>query len=181
MSDIVLTLRQAEDFFQRLTLQLLGVPANAPKKDSRVRIGWPEKGAPAWKQNEDVTFLLLTYDDDMITQQQHVTYQPNGLDSINRTVEYTRVLRVNWICYGPNSFDDADKIRSGLYLPPSSEALIKSNMALIMDVPSPMRSPELFNGQWWDRSSFYARFNEKVTRRSEIPTLKSADIQIVEG
>lgn len=184
MADTVLLLKQAEDFFQNLTLLMLGLDPAAPANQSRARVGWPvfpSKGMPGWEINEDVAFLLVNYDGDPITQQRDITYQNVDPDNADRVVSYTRVLRINWICYGPNSFDDMDAIRNGLYLPQFKQLLMASNIALIFDVPVPVRSPELFNGQWWERTSFYARFNEKVVRHADVPYLQSADVQIVKG
>lgn len=181
MADTILLLRQVEDFFQNLTLQVLGLDPASPANQNRVRIGWPEKGAPAWKITEDVAFLLVNFDDDPITRQVDVSYQDKDADNADRFVSSTRVIRVNWICYGPNSFDDCDLIRNGLFMNENTMLLALSNLALITDVPMPMRSPELFNGQWWDRTSVYARFNEKVIRHADVPYIKIADVQVVKG
>lgn len=179
--DTILSITQIEDFFANLTLQILGLDPLAKSSQSRVRIGWPTKGAPAWKREEDVAFLLINYDDDPITRQVDISYTESAPDVAIRSSSYTRVLQVSWVFYGPNSFDDADRIRHGLFLPLSTDALKANNMALILDMTAPIRSPELFNGQWWERTSFYARFNELVVRRTEVPYLKSADVQIVKG
>ncbi|WP_163855817.1 phage neck terminator protein [Paenibacillus elgii] len=179
MADTVLSILQLGDFFQDITIRLIGLDPRAKASQNRVRIGWPAKGAPAWKRDADVGFLLIDYSDDQYTRQMDVTYNESNMDNANRTVSYTRVLRVNWIFYGPNSFGDADMVRAGLFLPQTTMDLAAVNMALITDVAMPIRTPELFAGQWWDRSSFQARFNEKVTRQSEVPYLESANVQIV--
>lgn len=181
MTDTILSKDQIEDFFQNLTLQILGVDPNSPSSQSRVRIEWPKNGYPGWKIDEDIAFLLVTYDDDAITRQMDVNYAPLDEYQANHLLSYTRVVRVSWTCYGPNSFNDIDTIRSSLYIPKYKELIKANNLALILDVPNPMRSPELFNGQWWDRSSFYARFNEKVTRTSAVPYITGSDVQVVKG
>lgn len=179
MADTILAVRQIEDFFQNITLQLLGLDPVAKQNQSRVRIDWPTKGAPGWKINEDIAFLAVNYDDDPITRQMEVAYQPATIDNADRTVSYTRVLRVSWICYGPNSFNDMDAIRAGLFLPQSKDLFATSNLALVPDSAAPVRSPELFNGQWWERTSFDARFNEKVVRHSDVPYIQSADVRVI--
>jgi hypothetical protein len=181
MADTILTIQQINSFFWSLTVQMLGLDPAAPANQDRVRKAWPAKGAPAWKRDDNIAFLLCNYDDDPITRQMDVSYQSANADNADRETSYTRVLRVNWICYGPNSFNDMDTIRSSLYLPQFTQLLASNNLALILDVPVPTRSPELFNGQWWDRTSFYARFNEKVVRHADVPYLQSADVQIVKG
>lgn len=181
MVDTILTIQQINSFFWSLTEQMLGLDPAIPANQDRVRKAWPVKGAPTWKIGEDVAFLLVNYDDDPITRQMDVSYQNKDTVYVDRSMSYTSVIRVNWICYGPNSFNDMDVIRSSLFRPEFTQLLAASNLALITDVPVPMRSPELFNGQWWDRTSFYARFNELVIRHSDVPYLKSADVQIKKG
>jgi len=179
MADSVPSIVKIEDFFQDLTLRMLNLNPTAPASQKRVRTTWPTKGAPAWKITEDVTFLLITFDDDSVTRQMDVAYLNKDANNANRIMSYTRVIRVNWICYGPHSSEDADTIRSSLFLPQIAEQLLKNNMALITDVSMPMRTPELFNGQWWERASLFVRFNEKVVRQSEIPYITSADVRII--
>lgn len=181
MADTILSITQTEDLFQNLTLRMLGLNPAAKVSQSRVRIAWPADGAPAWKRTDDVAFLMVNYDDDSINRQMDVAYLNKDAENANRVMSYTRVVRVTWISYGPNSFNDMDAIRSGLFLPQFLDQLAANNLALITDVAAPMRSPELFNGQWWDRTSFYARFNEKVVRHADVPYIQSADVQIVKG
>jgi hypothetical protein len=179
MADTILTKTQIEDIFRMLTLQLLGLDPSA--NDSRVRMTWPTKGAPAWKIGDDVAFLLVNYDDDPITRQMHVDYAAADDSNADQSTSYTRVIRVDWVCYGPHSFEDADAIRSGLFAVATKLTLTQNNMALITDVPLPVRAPEIYNGQWWERTSFYARFNELIIRHADIPYIQAADVQILKG
>lgn len=181
MADTVLSITDIEDFFQTSTTNALGLDPDAPANRKRVRVGWPAKGAPAWKREENVAFLMIGYADDAITRQIDVAYSAVDSVNANRSASYTRVIHVSWTCYGPGSFNDADVIRNSLFLPQTTMDLAAVNMALITDVPMPVRTPELYAGQWWDRSSFFARFNEKVIRQSEVPYIQSADVQILKG
>lgn len=181
MADTVLTAIQIEDFFQTNTTRMLGLDPDDPANQKRVRVAWPAVGAPAWKREQDVTFLQVDYSDEQITRQMDVEYSAIDDDNANRAMSYTRVLLVSWIFYGPASFGDADLIRSSLFKPAYKEALAVLNMALVTDVPMPKRMPELFGGQWWERTNFQARFNERVTREAEVPYLQSAEVTILEG
>lgn len=181
MTDTNMSISDLEGFFWNLTIQMLGLDPTAPENQGRVRRDWQQNGAPAWRIDEDVAFLMVAYDDDAITRQMEVSYEAADDLNATRSQSYTRVLRVSFVCYGPNSFSDADTIRSSLFQPQFTELLAANNLALILDVPSPMRAPELYNGQWWDRTSLYARFNELVVKTSSVPYLQSADVQVVKG
>lgn len=176
MADTILTITQIEDLFQSVTSQILGTT-----DPSAVRIGWPTDGAPGWEINQDVCFILVNFNDDPTNQQIETSYQT--LDSNDATVNttYTQGVRVSWTIYGPNSFNNAGLIRSSLVQENYRNILAASNVALVTAIPMPTRVPELFNSQWWERSSFYANFNELVNRQSSVPYLQGSNVQILEG
>lgn len=175
------TLYQIEEAFRLLTLRLLGIASNDPAVGERVRIGWNGQGAPSWEREQNVAFLMITYDDDSITQQMETLYENNGAQSLNASLHYINVVRVSWIFYGPSSFDDSSKIRRGLYRPETTEELGKNNLSFIFNTNMPMRSPELFSGQWWERVTFYGKFNEKVIDTKAMPFIETANVEIIKG
>ncbi len=172
MADTVLSITQIENIFQALTASITSLD-----EDSGVRISWPVSGAPGWKITDDVSFIRVTPVGDPYTQQRETTYENEGQEtSLSAKTIYTRVYQVQWIFYGPESVSNAQLIRDGLYKKENRELLKESNLYMILDVPQPQRIPELFNGQWWERADFSARFNEKVTLKSTVQTLESVNI-----
>lgn len=176
MADTILNLRQLEDIFRNLTCTMLGLNPTDPANNSKVRLAWPTGGAPGWKINDDVAFLRVMSINNPYAKQRDTEYTANTNDELNKIVSYTLPRQVSWTLYGPNSFDNIETIRNGLF--ESRDTLAASNLALVVDVPVPTRLPELFNGQWWERSDFSAMFYEKVTRQGTIPTIKGVNIQI---
>lgn len=176
MADTILTLKQIEDIFWNLSCTLIGLnPAN-PGSADKVRIAWPEDGAPAWRITEDVIFLSVVPVNNPYVLQRDTEYGSGILDVIPEVTAYTRVHLVKWVLYGPNSYDKAEMVRNGLYK--SKSVLGKSNLYLLPTMDPPIRTPELFNGRWWQRVNFQAVFNEKVTRNETVPYLKGANIRI---
>ena len=175
MANTILTLKQLEDIFRNLTCTLLGLNPADPANASRVRVAWPAGGAPGWKITDDVVFIRIRSIGNEYSKLRDTEYTPSGESDVNKITSYTLPRSVSWTLYGPNSFDDIETIRDGLF---SSNTLKLSNLHLVVDVPIPVRCPELFNGQWWERSDFSAIFNEKVTRRESIPTIQGANIKI---
>lgn len=176
---MTLSRTQLENFFVSLTLQIWGLdPTTNP---SRVRVGWPTSGSPGWKIDEDVAFIMLTYEDDPITNQVEKTYTEQDQDNAYEISNNIDVLRVNWVLYGPNSFDDARSLRFGLLNSITKDSLEQNNLALILQLPMPQRSPELFDGQWWERTSFAARFNEHVEHQTSVPYIQTGNVQIKKG
>jgi hypothetical protein len=177
VADNVLTLVGIENLFQSITMRILGIPEkdinNVTINQDKVRISWPTSGAPSFKIGDDITFIQVLPTDDPIIQQRDVVHSAieNDNNNSNRTVVYTRNHLIQWVIYGPNSFENADNLRNGIYQPEITESLLLNNLALITTVPAPRRVPELFNGQWWERCDLQASFNEEVTRRGTIPNI----------
>lgn len=143
-----------------------------------VRVSWPSGGAPAWAITEDIAFVRVIERDDPYNVQRHVKNKLHTLSHCNLETTFTRVLEVNWIFYGPNSYDSISALRDHLYYQEQHDLLAQSNVYLIPRNITPRRFPELFQGQWWDRSDMTVTFNEKVVRNLAVPYIQTAEITI---
>lgn len=182
MADQILKLTELEDFFADVTYKILGLDPTLAANKGKVRLTWPSNGAPSWKITDDVVFLRVTPIDDKQARTLNIIYDTNSIDNINLKKEtgYTRVHKIDFTFYGPNSYDNADLIRYTLLEPNSYKDEFKNkNLFIIPDIPMPTRLPELYNGQWWDRTDFSANFNEAVIRRSLVPFIESTEIKLV--
>lgn len=180
MADTILTLKELENAFYNLTCLVLGIDPLDTANASKVRIAWPTGGAPSWGIDEDVVFIRITAVDNKLTRNQDILFTGNDPIWAAQETGYTRVHKVDWTLYGPNSYDNADLIRYNIFNQIYTTKLKADNLFLITDVPMPQRAPELFSGQWWERTEFYAEFNELVIRRTAVPYLTSPTFVIVE-
>ncbi|BDR73333.1 hypothetical protein K144316041_20410 [Clostridium tetani] len=169
MADQVLKLQELEDFIYDITCKMLDIDLNKEENQDRVRIAWPTDGSPAWSIDEDVVYLRITPIDDSMARQQNIAYNPDKDNKAyaKKQTGYTRVHKINWTLYGPNSYDNADIIRHLIFDYDYMKKFKEKNIFLITDVPMPTRLPELYNGQWWERTDFSATFNEAVIREKK--------------
>lgn len=174
MADIFLTLEQIEDLFISVIKPILGYSPLPTVDPDKVRACWPSEGAPAWKRTEDVAFLRIFDTDDSYNRQRDQVVEPKDADNANQITSYTRVLEAFVTLYGPHSFDRAFQIRNQMYYPQYREMLAVQKVFLIPDVASPRRAPELYAGQWWERTDVSLRFNARVLFNVTVPYLKSA-------
>lgn len=181
MSDQVLKLREIEDFFYEITCKMLNIDLSKKENQNKVRIAWPKSGSPSWKIDEDVIFIRITPVDDAMAREQNIIYNPYEENKAyaKKQTGYTRVHRINWTLYGPNSYDNADIIRHLIFDYNYMKKFKEKNLFLITDVPMPVRLPELYNAQWWERTDFSATFNEAVIRESKVPYIQSANIEVI--
>lgn len=182
MADVVIKLKELEEVFWSITMLMLGLdPESEDEKEiSKVRTSWPTDGAPAWEIDEDICFLSITPRDDLINRQRNIRHEEAG-ENLKRITEYTKVINCSYILYGPNSYDNAEFLQHALFLPEYKEIFNKSYLYLIPDVPAPIRAPEFFNGQWWERSDFEASFNLYVRREQIVDYIEDIEIKFING
>jgi hypothetical protein len=142
---------------------------------SLVRISWLREGAPAWKVDEDVCFIRVAEVDDQYNKQHDVSY--DGAN-VRQTTSYTKVLRVAWVFYGPNSYDRASTMKDQIFLQEGHDALSRNGIYLIPDIKAPQRLPEAFEGHWWERTDLNIEFNELVRRETTRQNLETSEIRI---
>jgi hypothetical protein len=175
LTSTALTQTRTENAFQLLTTAILGKDTDP---NSAVRVSWPTGGAPGWEITDDVAFLKATISDDRVNRSRDRS-QKNPVDSsLTETVTYLRVWKIDFLLYGPNSLDRATLIKSALLMDWTQTSLASSNLAIVLDVADPRRMPELFEGQWWERSDFSARFNELITETTTVPAIGSLKIDL---
>lgn len=172
-----MTLVQLKEFFKSLIMQILGLDIASKIDLSKVRNSWPTNGAPSWKITDDICFLQINNQADDISKQFDTKYTVQSGYDLNENISYTKVHKVDLILYGPNSFENAEIIKNALYTSSKYRILLGQNsMSVVQDVNIPIRSPELFQGQWWERTSFSVNFNEFVTTTSTIQAIQTVNI-----
>jgi hypothetical protein len=253
---------QIETVLQGISINMLGLPAPQSPTDpvyETVRVGWQQEGQPAWKIDEDVTFIRCVEEDDQYNRVRDIAYsalttggltgfsvanggsgyqvgdvltpvQAGGSGSklvvgaafggavsslsstvigngyqlasnvpttgghgtgcvinilnvlgggLTKTTNYTRVWRVYWDVYGPNSFDNARLLRTRLFDQDVHDQFSAALLWMVTDPAAPVRAPELFANQWWERVSFSARFNEFVTETLTDQAVASTEVIVL--
>jgi len=185
MADTVNTMAEIEDLFQQQTILMLGYDTEeidgVPQNQDKVRITYPQIGQPAFKVTDEVAFVSVFCKDDPYNRLFEATYEEIDEETAQRNINYTRAIDVKWTFYGPEAFDRADLVRALIFQTPYATEFKAKNIYLVPDVSAPVRLPEMFNGQWWNRADFSATFYEKVIRTSEAAFIKSAETTIMKG
>ena len=183
-----MTQKQLEDLFWRATVMCLGLDPDSEDEavHKRVRISWPtsETGNSNWGRDENVVFLRITPGYDGYGELHDIdhVYDP-VTDTQKEVVRYHRSHRIIWVCYGPDSDDDADTIRIGIVRDAIHSMLKKQNVAVWPHIKEPVRVPEQDEtGEWWERCDLTADFYQLVTREYQEDFIEAApDINIQHG
>lgn len=171
-----LTQSQFEDLIYAVTVAMLG---GSPPAD--VRISWPTGGAPNHKVNEDVIYLRVAESDNEYNREREFQFEDSGspVDSLTQRLSYTRVMGVNWICYGPNSYENATIIRDSIQFQAFHDMLADYRVFHIPGDIAPHRVPEEFpGGQWVERVDLMMEFYEEIKKESVIGFVKSVDVVV---
>ena len=178
----MLTVDQLEELFYTATCLCLQLDPAADASQAAVRRSWAAQGQPHWLINEDVTLFRITPEDDRYNRIREYTYVPKDPpddDYLDQQMTMTNVFSVGWSVYGPNSRSRSFLIFSRIFDPTVRELLRKQHIFLIPDVSAPVRAPELFEGQWWERTDVKAKYNELVALGADFPYIKSATVELV--
>ena len=172
------TLIEFENIFPRLINTIL----SWDYKDKKVRVAFVTGGAPSWAVEDNLVFLHALEMDDLYNRQREVVeeYEVSPDDFASET-SYTKVRQLNFNLYGPNSSENADTIKDGLFYPSNKLVLDKEKVYLIHDITAPRRVPEYWEGLWYERVDMSVLFNELVIRSINVPRIVSVDVSIYEG
>lgn len=181
----VLTKEQIEDAFWRATIMTLGLDPEAEATQSRVRISWPkgDTGNSDWKRDENVIFLRITPAHDDYTIQKDITHAyDRESDTLREVVTYHRCFSIQWVCFGPQSGEDADAIRIGILRSEIKRYLQQSGIGIKPDIREPARMPELDeSGDWWERNDLTAQCYILFTRDYEETAIEHVPVTISDG
>jgi hypothetical protein len=188
-----LTPKQIQAGMQLLTANLLGLwsPPNPPPPVgaeiySAVRIAWQTRGEPFPDITQDVVMLRCVEVDNLYNRVRDVQIIPNPQDqndppqTLLQVTTYQRVWKTFWEFYGPNSFDRARIVHSGLFTQAIHDtfAVFNLNLYWVTNPPAPQRIPPFEDGQWWERTDFESEFNEGVTETLVVPIIASVEIKV---
>lgn len=176
MADQVLTLKNIEEYIWTLETTLLGYDPTNALYASKVRRTWNPQGQPAFAITDDVAFFRVNSSTDPYSLAKNAQYSTLNSTTSNRNIQYTRAHEIQFSFYGPNGYNNADKVQAGLFLQTSKEYMAKKNLYLMTDIDSPVRVPELYNEQWWDRTEFKATYYENVIRTGTVNLINSFQI-----
>lgn len=145
-----------------------------------VRVGWQKDGMPGWGPGQDVVTCMAVVTDDRYNRIRDVSQSQLNDTTNTQTTDYTRAWEMRFSVYGPNSTDNARLIKSCLRLDWVRAIFSAVNLYLVPDERDPLRFPENFNKQWWDRSDFRAKYYEAVQETITQQTVATAEV-IVEA
>lgn len=174
MSEVILTLNELEELFYDLTVSMIGGTNTAD-----VRRSWPTMGAPAFDVNDDVAFLQIHDIPSTMSTIREDKFSTGGSpEDGSLETSYTRTLQINWIFYGPNSWDRAMSVRNKIFYQEFRNTLSDNNIYVIPDFDPPRRIPELFQGLWYQRMDLTMKFNELVRVDHTEHNIESVEIEL---
>lgn len=149
--------KQVQALFWDITNDIVGKALKNPHKF--IRFKYPQNGSPDWKITDDIIFINLDEQNDDYAKQVDSTFKTEG-GTVKRYMARTRVWRVLFSVYGPNSYEIANNIKDGMFTQKIHDALSKHAVFLIPNLPLCVQVNELFAGRWWDRWDLSLNFNE---------------------
>lgn len=168
-----LTLAQIQVLILNATIAATGLD------QKNVRFAYQSDTQPAWEINQNVIVIYVNYLDSQYDKNRDTQYVHLNTDHATENVSYTRVISVDWTLYGPDSFDNADILRTGLLIEDIRNPMDAQGVKVASEINAPRRIPYEFNNQYWQRVDLYAEFNVATLRNTIIPYFKSVTVEVV--
>lgn len=172
-----MTKREIENIIREAISMILEIDDN-----KTIRFGWGTStnagSAPYFSRNQNVVIIFDTIVDDPINRTQEIDFDNGTEGKLNYINTHIDVHEFVFVCYGPDSFEWARNIRNNISMPHVENYLHKNNLFLIPDISGVQVSPELIDGEWWDRTDTKIRFNEKVYVKKENVVDAMEDLEI---
>jgi hypothetical protein len=174
MADIILTFAELRKLFYDLTVAMVD-------SETQVRMSWPTGGAPAFDINDKMAFIRIADVASTYHVPQELKYEQIGSpEEGNMQVHYTRTLRITWVLYGSNSWDDGVSLRTKIFYQTNHDILARQKIYLVPSFDPPKRVPELFEGLWYERVDLTMDFYEKILINYAVPSILTVPL-VVKG
>ena len=177
LTTTALTPQQVSALLQTVTCGMLGVN---PPDYGRVRVNWQTQGQPFENVNADVCYVSAVPLDVEYNRVRDRSWAGASVTSTETWV-FTRGWRFAWVFYGPNGSADAQRVWDATFIDYFTDALAASNLYPLSDPPAPMRVPEQFNAQWWERADFHLDLYEQVTETIQYGVASSVEVKVYDG
>lgn len=146
--------------------------------DSNIRKAFKGQGQPSVAIDQDYAYLYINFQDSPIDKiiETGINPQAGTVHIADNVKTYTRLISCNWILYGPNSFDIADKIKIFLDYNDITKNLRKNNIFWVCNMDAPSRMPYQLNGQWFERADLSVQFYQRMTYKRDVNYIESAEV-----
>jgi hypothetical protein len=169
-----LTKDQINAIIVPLTQGILGLSVDA--NSGAVRTDWGTEGQPFAEVSDDICYIACVTDDGPYNKVRDKVATQNDDGSVTQNWAYTRIWKISWVLYGPNSTDRGRAIKSGLFMDWVCATLSLSQLFPVTNYEEPRRVPELINGQFWERVDYAVTMYEFVQETITDQTVLSVEV-----
>ena len=170
-----LTIPQANVLLQILTCGMIGVN---PPDFSKVRIDWPTQGQPFANVAADICYLACLPEEGEYNKVRDLQTDDGPTGKVTETWTFTKIWRMSWTFYGPQSTANASAVRDALFQDYFNDQLSISNLFPVSNPSEVTRVPEQFNAQWWERADYHITMYESVTQTIQSNVVLSVENKI---
>ena len=167
--------KDTADLLWEVIMGILGYSLDATPPP--VRQTWQMYGEPDFKITDNVIFLQLMYESGNDVARPLYSFSEdygNGSKDIKEVKTQTRVLRLRLIAYGSNGAENIYNIRTAIY--GGIKKLRSNGIYVIPSDDEPRYAPEMFAGQWWERTEFDFLFNQYAEYVNRVGTIEQVPI-----
>lgn len=175
MANVIQRTEDIEVFFADLITEITNIP------DELTLLRYAKDGQGSHLIDTDCAYISISEETDTRANFKNRSYVKDIHGNIQNVVQQaSRTLVLTCVFYGPNSYELATLFNESLYLFEIKEKLDKMYLHIVSErTDGPIKTRELFNRQWYERTDLILRFYNTIQIESKAANFDSANIQTV--
>ncbi|WP_427112436.1 phage neck terminator protein [Megasphaera sueciensis] len=157
--------KELQTLFQQCAKSILTSFITDP--DKFIRYEYPTEGAPDWNITDNIVFINSQELSDEYARLPFTRYV-NQDDTVIAERVRTRVWKVLFTSYGPDSYDMSNALRDGFISEAITRKMTPSGVFLIPNWPNCIQANEMWAGRWWQRWDLTLSFNEEYVTTEDV-------------
>lgn len=162
-------------FFADLVQNILGVTQD------KVRISYSEYGQVSFKFDDNICFVHASFEDDYVSKyRDRKNKYLKDEDVFIHSQETMRVIRLKIVFYGDKSSINSFLVSESLHLENTLQELKKEDLSIIGEKTKIIKTHELINSRWWERTDLDLYFYNSVLVEENVNPVDEVNIVIAD-
>lgn len=176
MANVIKDVNYFDSFFADLVQNILGTTQD------KVRISYAEEGQVSFKINDNICFVHTMLEDNFVNKFKNQSLEYIGTEDVFvHSLSVMRVLYLKIVFYGNQSSVNSVLVSESLHLDSILQKLHNEDLAIIGDRTKLVKTRELINSRWWERTDLDLYFYNSIVVEEKPEPIDEVDITITDS
>lgn len=175
MANVIKSVDYFDSFFADLIQNILGATQD------KVRISYAEEGQVSFPITDNICFVHTMLEGNFVSKFKNQSLEYIGAEDVFvHSLSSMRVLYLKIVFYGNQSTVNSILVSESMHLDNILQKLYNEDLAIIGDRTKLIKTHELINGRWWERTDLDLYFYNSVIVEEKPDPIDEVDITITD-